>query len=154
MGVDYRMHGSKISSTSVRLFEAAGVNASRLDRYFDKRVAEGWPLVIGSRKGYRIRKLREQTGIPVDIISRQRRTILLRVAWPDPYIVYEELSQKKCYLDIPGAIPETIAANSVGKKVSDLVEGLGMFGDLTISSLENDGGRVTIYIKQSWQRVR
>ena len=154
MAVNYRVHGSKISSTSVRLFEAAGVNASRLDRHFDQRAAGRWILVIGGRRDYRVKKIRERTGIPVDIISRERRTILLRVEWREPYIIYEELSQKKCYLEFPGIIPETISSNSIGKNVGDLVEGLGILGDLEIASIQNDGWRTTMYVKQSWQTVR
>lgn len=154
VAVDYRRHGSKISATALALFQAAGVNASRLDREFDRRVNTQWPLVLWGHRHYRAKKIRDRTGIPIEMISRERRTILIRVVWPNPYVVYEEESQKKCYIEIPEAIPASVRSIAIGRRVGDIVEGLGMLGELKIASIRDEGWRPAFMIEQSWQTVR
>ena len=115
--VNYRIHGSRISETTKSLLDAAGINASRLDRSFDLRVAQGAHPFIWGPKEYRLSKIRNRTGVPVEMITRDHRNILLKVQWFDPYVVYEEISMKKCHLEIPGEMPESFAVNSKGKKL-------------------------------------
>ena len=159
MPVNYRVHGSKISETTATILKAAGVSASRLDRRFDKRVAQRFTPFIWGPKDYRLNKIRERTGISIEMISRERRTILLWARRFQPYVAYHEISQNNCYLEIFASIPETISVNAPGKKISDLVNGLedkgmGVFGGLTITGIRNEGARSIINVKQSWKSVR
>ena len=88
------------------------------------------------------------------MISRDHRNILLKVRWFNPYVVYEEFSKKRCHLEIPGEIPESFVVNAKGKRISDYVEGLGLFGEMTIANIVNEGGHTIFNVAQTWQTVR
>lgn len=152
--VNYRIHGSRISATTKSLLDATDINASRLDRRFDLRVAQGACPFIWGLKDDRLKKIRHRTGVPVEMISRDHRNILMKVQWFDPYVIYEEISTKKCHLEIPGEIPESFAVNAKGRKIYEFVEGLGLFGELTIANIINEGSRIIFNVKQTWQTVR
>jgi hypothetical protein len=109
---------------------------------------------MGGQRNYRVKKILDRTGIPVEMISRERRTILIRVVWRNPYVVYEEESQKNCYVEMPGSIPTSVRSIAIGRKVGDFVEGLGILGELKIASIRDEGQRSAFVIEQSWQTVR
>ena len=159
MAVNYLVHGSKISDTAAAILKEAGVSASRLDRRFDKRVAQRLTPFIWGPKDYRLKKIRDRTGISVEMISRERRTILLWVRRFEPYVDYQELSQNNCCLEIHASIPESVSLNATCKKLNDVINGLGdkgmeIFGDLTITGIRSEGPRLIFNVKQNWNPVR
>ena len=142
-----------ISATAAALCAEAGVNVSRLDRKFDRKLAKNHYSVLGP-KDYFCRKIRERTNVPIWAIYRNHLTIQFRIEWRSTNCVdYYEHTRKQCEISFPQDIPATILAQSIGRPVSDLIAGMGPIGSLQIVDAKTQPWTL-LTVKQEWLPVR
>lgn len=142
---------TKISATTAALLAEASISAVRLDRTFERWIAQRQRARMNKRD-HHIRKLRDRTGMPVHYMCRQNLTILLEAQWvfQKRIYCYREESQKNCYLEIPVSVPESVIQTVIGRKLGEIAQGYGYLENAIIERIDEDFSHSRVYFKQSW----
>lgn len=140
---------TKISDFSVQLLRLAEIKPSRLDKslkniYRQRMHFDDW------RSKYYCKKIIKSADAPIQTIKRRRHHILISAEWDKPFVRYIEEGKEKCYFEMYKTLPETILLATQGRKLGDVIEGLGVFSDLRIHRAEKIGGECRFYVKHTW----
>ncbi len=144
---------SKVSATTALLFEAAGLRTARLDKKFDRLVAKRHWSTLGSNDYY-VAKLRKLTSTPVCLIARHNKIILMQARWNNPIVSYEETSKDVCHVRVNLDIPAMAISKNQGRRLAELIGGLGSVGELEVIEAQHGKGFCLISLKQSWEPVK
>ncbi len=144
---------SKVSATTALLFEAAGLRTARLDKKFDRLVAKRHWSTLGSNDYY-VAKLRKLTSTPVCLIARHNKIILMHARWNSPIVSYEETSKDVCNVRLNLDVPAIAISRAQGRKLEELIGGLGPIGDLEVMGAQHGKEYCLINLKQSWGQVQ
>lgn len=145
------MNGFSISEPAESLLRAALLDPRRLNHLMDERVAARRETLLRPAHPY-LARVRRRTEVPLMMVARRRRHLLIEIESRSPFWRYREHSRHDCQLLLRCEIPETVASGASGLQLGKLVAGLPFLSNLVINTISSAGSLVEFKVEPNWNR--
>ena len=146
------MSGFTLSEPFEAMLCAASVSPARLNDVIDQRLAKRREAVLRPSHPYLV-QVRQRTGVPLMMVLRRRRHLLIEVESRAPFWRYKEIGRHNCRVLIEGSIPETVASAAAGERLGKIVDGLPILAKVLIGSITSVYGFIEVEVQPGWRKI-
>jgi hypothetical protein len=144
--------GFTLSTPFEEMLHAASIDPARLNDVIDRRLAKRREAVLRPSHPHLV-QVRQRTGVPLMMVVRRRRHLLIEVESRVPFWRYKEVGRSNCRVLIEGSVPETVASAGAGKRLGTIIGGLPILANLLIGSITSAYGFIELEVQPDWRKI-